>query len=302
MKHVLLLVSSIVLASSMAMAGNPPCQKDCGVPPSQSSHNHATSNANQKQYQSTTSSSKSDSTALAGAYSGSLSGSESNSSAKGGDSDARAYSGDSVSGSASIAGGGKASSISGDSYSGAHSGDSISSGGDGGDGYSTSDNQVTVSSLHEGDRYPEIPVNAGVVFASVCQEGSSATNSKISIALTTDSSFCNRLQLADSYRVMFTYYSQACNSDRSSNLAGLRHRQFLATQVKGAVPLTEADYDDVLETENCENAEEYRLRMAGELEKAQKMLDRTSVTGLIAKWSTQLGIPASVLYVLIAAL
>lgn len=163
-------------------------------------------------------------------------------------------------------------------------------------------NNTSLNQHYEGDRYPDIPVNAGVVFASVCQEGSSATNSKISISLVTDSSYCNRLMQADAYFKMFQVYSKQCNADLNSVIAGIRHDRFIASQVKGVKPLHESDYDDPPEPESCDQAELYRVAVGDELSKAQKMLDRTSFTGMIAKWSAQMGIPASLLYVLIGAL
>lgn len=277
-KSPVMLIAATVLAASFttmtpAFAGKPGQEHSNPTPP-QNTPASATANANQHQYQSTASTSKSDSTALAGAYSGSLSGA----SAQSGDSYAKTGDSNANSGSES-------SSQSGDSTSG-----------------STAGSDVNINSFHEGDRYPDIPVNAGVVFASLCQEGSSATNSKISIALVTDSSYCNRLMQADAEFKMFAFYAKQCNADLNSLVASIRHDRLIASQVKGSKPMTESDYDDNLDPESCEIAEQYRISTRDELDKAKKLLDRTTFTGLIAKWSAQLGIPASILYVLVGAL
>lgn len=221
-----------------------------------------------------------------------------------------------VSGALSSAEGGKAVSnaTGGDALSSSAGGDARATGGEGGHAFSTSGDSsaqsasdaagghsdVGVSSYVEGDRYPEIPVNAGVVFASICQEGSSATNSKVSISLVTDSSFCNRLTLADAYLKMFTYYAAACNEDSRRAQVSDMHTRFVASQVKGVYVSPQPAAPKTVRT--CTLAEEYRLNMATQLAEAQSMLDDTKTTGFIAKVAAQLGIPISLAYVLLSVL
>lgn len=149
------------------------------------------------------------------------------------------------------------------------------------------------------NKYPDIPVNAGFTFAGRCQEGSSATNSKLSIALTTDSTFCDRLSLADNYFQMLSYTSKVCLAELKEQDKHRLHAEFIETQTKGQRIIPEYE---VPVPESCHEADEYHARLNAQLDKAQGMLDKTEKTGLIAKWSTQLGIPVSLLYVLISVL
>lgn len=174
-------------------------------------------------------------------------------------------------------------------------GDTSATGGDStSNSASGSDNTITYS--HSDLRkYPDIPVNAGVTFAQVCQEGSSATNSRISIALTTDSVVCTHLRLADAFNTVMAGYAESCRKDADSQVADWRHKTLVASQVKGSVKV---DPLVVTPSSSCTKADEFQEMMLHELKQAQSASDKTHGTGIFAKWATQLGIPVS----LIAAL
>lgn len=284
----LVMATLIGLSASYSMAGNDGCHHNCNPPQNPSGGSSA--NANQEQYQSTTSTSKSDSTALAGAYSGSLSGSQSNSSSK---------SGDSLSGAAAISGDSTSKATSGDSYaksgdSNAVSGsDSSSHSGDSSSG-STSGSDVNINEVHEADRYP---ANVGMAFAQNCQTAATGSGFKFGLSVVSDSPYCNRMAQAVTYWNISETYAKACATDRGVITAGLRHKQLVASQVKGAVPvdLMEEDGEDPI---NCTYAQEWRDKSFDELEKAETYLDRTEVTGTISKVGADLGIVGAILKVL----
>jgi hypothetical protein len=165
---------------------------------------------------------------------------------------------------------------------------------------SESDVDVAVTS-NSHRSYPDIPVNAGVTFASVCQEGTSATNSRLSIAITTDSTFCDHLRLADSYHQLMSGYVESCDKAYADHVASTRHQQLVISQYKGAAQLPPSVWDSQ-NVASCKRADSYEEKMLAELKQAQDYVDRTHGTGIFAKWANQIGIPVSLLSVLLMAL
>lgn len=235
--------------------------------------------------QSTPQSSESTATAIAGAAAGAVSGSQSN--ATGGDS--KAISGSTSEGGDAKAYGGESKSVSG-SYSGGSESGSESS--------AQSDNDVNISDtkIH---KYPEIPVNAGVTFAAVCQEGSSSTNSRISIALTTDSVICTDLRIADVYYQIMRGYAESCQKANQAAAAKEMHKSFVASQMKGVASYKPAESVD---SSACEKANFYESEMRSALARASGAAEKTHGTGILSKWATQIGIPVTVLATLIMVL
>lgn len=160
------------------------------------------------------------------------------------------------------------------SDSSAISGDSLSSSG------SESSNALTLNQTYR-NKYPDIPVNAGLAVADSCQQAGTATGTRVSIGGAVDDPVCTWIKLANTQMMARDNSASRCKADLEQRVAAYRQRSILAASTKGVLPA-----DPVLTDEtpsSCLDADKYQTMMNASLDRANDAAERTHTSGVIGK-------------------